>query len=115
MTLWTGLRGSDGVLKYEIILYWSDIDQVVIAEVPELPGCKTHGGTYEEALAMAREAMQGWIEVARELGRSIPEPRGCRLMSAWLPSRLHYDPRPCRFSVQAAPLVWRVGEEFVGV
>jgi predicted RNase H-like HicB family nuclease len=27
-----------GVLKYEIILYWSDLDQVVIAEVPELPG-----------------------------------------------------------------------------
>lgn len=51
------------MLKYEIILYWSDIDQVVIAEVPELPGGKTHGDTYEEALAMAQDAMRGWIEV----------------------------------------------------
>jgi predicted RNase H-like HicB family nuclease len=70
------------VLKYEIILYWSDLDQVVIAEVPELPGCKTHGDTYEEALAMAQEAMQAWMDVARETGRPVPEPKGRRLMYA---------------------------------
>ena len=70
------------MLKYEIILYWSDLDQVVIAEVPELPGCKTHGDTYEEALAMAQEAMQAWIDVARETGRPVPEPKGRRLMYA---------------------------------
>lgn len=70
------------MLKYEIILYWSDIDQVVIAEVPELPGCKTHGDTYEEALAMAQEAMQAWIEVAAEVGKPVPEPKGRRLMFA---------------------------------
>jgi predicted RNase H-like HicB family nuclease len=71
-----------GVLKYEIILYWSDIDQVVIAEVPELPGCKAHGDTYQEALAMAQGAMQGWIEVARETGMPVPEPKGRRLRYA---------------------------------
>lgn len=70
------------MLKYEIILYWSDIDQVVIAEVPELPGCKTHGDTYEEALAMAQEAMQAWIDVAAEVGKPVPEPKGRRLMYA---------------------------------
>lgn len=63
------------MLKYEIILYWSDIDQVVIAEVPELPGCMTHGDTYEEALAMAQEAMQAWIDVAVEVGKPVPEPK----------------------------------------
>jgi predicted RNase H-like HicB family nuclease len=70
------------VLKYEIILYWSDVDQVVIAEVPELPGCKTHGDTYEEALAMAQEAMRGWIDVAGDVGKPVPEPKGRRLMYA---------------------------------
>ena len=25
--------------KYEIILYWSNADEVFVAEVPELPGC----------------------------------------------------------------------------
>ena len=70
------------MLKYEIILYWSDLDQVVIAEVPELPGCKTHGDTYEEALATAQEAMQAWIDVARETGRPVPEAKGRKLMYA---------------------------------
>lgn len=83
MTLWTVRdSGAGDVLKYEIILYWSDIDQVVIAEVPELPGCKTHGDTYEQALAMAQDAIQGWTEVVREAGQPIPDPKGRRPMYA---------------------------------
>jgi predicted RNase H-like HicB family nuclease len=35
---------------YEIILYWSNDDQAVIAEVPELPGCAVDGETYSQAL-----------------------------------------------------------------
>ncbi len=62
--------------KYEIILYWSNVDQSFIAEVPELPGCAADGATYQEALANAEIVVQEWIETARELGRPIPEPRG---------------------------------------
>ncbi|CAB1062189.1 Uncharacterized protein Ava_3322, partial [Olavius sp. associated proteobacterium Delta 1] len=36
--------------RYEIIIYWSNEDQVFVAEVPELPGCMAHGNSYEEAL-----------------------------------------------------------------
>lgn len=39
--------------KYEIILYWSDEDQVFIAEVPELPGCVAHGETQNGRSAAA--------------------------------------------------------------
>lgn len=67
--------------RYEIILYWSAEDAAFIAEVPELPGCMAHGDTQNEALKNAQEAMAAWIEVAQELGRQIPEPRG-RLMYA---------------------------------
>ena len=67
--------------RYEIILYWSAEDAAFIAEVPELPGCMAHGDTQDEALHQAQEAMAAWIEVAQELGRPIPEPRG-RLMYA---------------------------------
>ncbi len=67
--------------RYEIILYWSVEDDAFIAEVPELPGCMAHGDTQDEALHQAQEAMAAWIEVAQELGRPIPEPRG-RLMYA---------------------------------
>jgi predicted RNase H-like HicB family nuclease len=68
--------------KYEIIIYWSNEDQVFVAEVPELPGCMAHGNTQEAALAHAGEAIQLWIDTAREFGDSIPEPKGERLMLA---------------------------------
>jgi predicted RNase H-like HicB family nuclease len=68
--------------KYEIIIYWSNEDQVFVAEVPELPGCMAHGNTQEAALAHAGEAIQLWIDTAREFGDPIPEPKGERLMLA---------------------------------
>jgi len=67
--------------RYEIILYWSAEDAAFIAEVPELPGCMAHGESQDEALRHVQDAMAAWIEVAQEIGRSIPEPRG-RLMYA---------------------------------
>lgn len=68
--------------KYEIIIYWSNEDEVFVAEVPELPGCMAHGSNQEEALAKANEAIQLWVETAREFGRPVPEPKGHRLMLA---------------------------------
>ena len=67
--------------RYEIILYWSAEDAVFIAEVPELPGCMAHGDTQEDALTNVKEAMRLWVDVAREFGDAVPEPRG-RLMYA---------------------------------
>jgi len=64
------------MVRYEIIIYWSDEDQSFIAEVPELPGCMADGATYQEALANAEIIIKEWIETAQELGRSIPEPKG---------------------------------------
>lgn len=62
--------------KHEIILYWSEADDAFIAEVPELAGCAADGPTRQEALANAEVVIAEWIETARELGRTIPEPRG---------------------------------------
>lgn len=68
--------------KYEIIIYWSNEDQVFVAEVPELPGCMAHGDTQQTALINANEAIQLWIETAKEFGDPVPEPKGQRLMLA---------------------------------
>lgn len=68
--------------KYEIILYWSDDDNAFVAEVPELPGCMAHGDTQESVLKNINDAIQLWIDTARELGKPIPAPRGRRLMLA---------------------------------
>jgi predicted RNase H-like HicB family nuclease len=70
------------MLPYEVILYWSAEERVFVAEVPELPGCMAHGDTQEAALANIKQAMQLWIDTAREFGDPIPEPKGRRLMYA---------------------------------
>ncbi len=64
------------MIRYEVIIYWSDEDEAFIAEVPELPGCMADGKTYQEALANLEVIIQEWIETAQELGRPIPEPKG---------------------------------------
>ena len=67
--------------RYEIDLFWSDEDQAFLAEVPDLPGCMAHGDTHEEALAEIQVAITLWLEVCREDGQPVPEPRprGMRL------------------------------------
>jgi predicted RNase H-like HicB family nuclease len=67
--------------KYEIIIYWSEVDNAYIAEVPELAGCMADGKTYAEALKNAEVIISEWIETAESLGREIPEPHG-KLMYA---------------------------------
>jgi len=62
--------------RYEVILYWSQDDDSFIAEVPELPGCAADGPTHREALANVEVIIGEWIETARALGRTIPEPKG---------------------------------------
>ena len=68
--------------RYEVIIYWSDEDQVFIAEVPELPGCAAHGDAPATALAQAQEAITLWLDTAREFGDPIPTPKGRRLQYA---------------------------------
>jgi len=68
--------------KYEIIIYWSNEAQRFIAEVPELPGCMAHGQTPNEALTNCQDAMNLWLDTAKQFGRPIPEPKGKRLMYA---------------------------------
>lgn len=69
------------MIRYEIILYWSDEDNAFVAEVPELPGCAADGQTYLEAIENAELVIQEWLDTARELERPIPQPKG-RLLFA---------------------------------
>jgi len=68
--------------KYEIIIYWSEKDQLFIAEVPELPGCMVHGDSRQAALENANQAIELWLETASEFGDPIPEPKGRKLKFA---------------------------------
>lgn len=69
------------IYKYEIIIHWSEEDSLFIAEVPELSGCMAHGDSYDDALKNIKEAINLWIDTAKEFGDPIPQPKG-RLMYA---------------------------------
>ena len=64
------------MFKYEIIIYWSEEDNLYIAEVPELAGCMADGKTPSLALKNAEIVIEEWIDLAKELGREIPVPKG---------------------------------------
>ena len=40
--------------------------------VPALKGCVTFGETVDEAIAMAKEAIEGYIETLIDLGKEVP-------------------------------------------
>ena len=61
-------------LPYTIELQ-HDPEEGWFVRVKELRGCMSQGDTAEEAIAMIREAMELWLEVALEDGLPIPEPR----------------------------------------
>jgi len=45
-----------------------------LIEFPDLPGCMSDGETIKEAIENGKEAVNAWIEAAKEIGRSIPKP-----------------------------------------
>ena len=58
-------------LNYQVrLLKEEDGGYTVI--VPSLPGCVTFGETFEEAMSMAKEAIEGYIETLIDLGKQVP-------------------------------------------
>jgi len=62
------------VVKYSMIVSWSNDDNCYIVSVPDLPGCMADGETPEKAVENAQVIIAEWIETAQMLGREIPEP-----------------------------------------
>lgn len=60
---------------YTMDVQWSDEDTVYIVTVPEFPGCRTHGETYEEAVKNGQEVIELLIDTMRASGRTIPAPK----------------------------------------
>lgn len=46
-----------------------------LAETPELKGCLADGDNPDEALNSLKDVLETWLEVAREEGQEIPQPR----------------------------------------
>jgi antitoxin HicB len=54
-----------------------------LIEFPDLPGCMSDGETVEDAIRNGRDAMEGWLEACRKLGRKVPKPTVPRPESAY--------------------------------
>ncbi|HEY7975642.1 MAG TPA: type II toxin-antitoxin system HicB family antitoxin [Ktedonobacterales bacterium] len=66
---------QDSYSHYSMRIQWSDADHAFLVTVPELPGCVTHGATYEDAVRQGQDAIAGWIEANHSWGRPIPAPQ----------------------------------------
>ena len=62
------------VKHYSMLIQWDPRDQIYVVSVPELPGCMTHGHTYEEAVRQGQDAIKSWIMAALQDGDPLPSP-----------------------------------------
>jgi predicted RNase H-like HicB family nuclease len=60
---------------FHINIFYSEEDQCYVADVPDLRFCSAFGDTPTAALRELEIAKQQWLEVARERGDEIPEPK----------------------------------------
>ena len=68
---WLYAGRMEGTREYEVVLSPEDEGGFSVF-VPELPSVATQGETREEALAMAKEAIEGYLEAKQEDGLPIP-------------------------------------------
>ena len=69
------MSASDRPTRYSMILEWDPHDDIFVVTIPEFPGARTHGRTYEEAVAQAQEMLEGWLDIFAEDGEAPPSPR----------------------------------------
>lgn len=59
-------------MRYTVVLEPDSEGRGYTVRVPALPGCITEGQTRDEALANAREAIEGFIEGLQKAGDPVP-------------------------------------------
>ena len=61
-------------VHYSMIIQWDSRDNIFVVRVPELPGCVTHGETYEEAVKQGLDAIESWVMTAVANNEPLPPP-----------------------------------------
>jgi predicted RNase H-like HicB family nuclease len=67
--------------SYPIDVFWSDEDDVWIANVPDLALCTGHGSTPQEAVQEVEVAVDAWLAAAIAEDRAIPAPSRKRIQA----------------------------------
>ena len=60
-------------MRYTVVLLAEPEEGGYTALVPALPGCVSYGADFDEALAMIRDAAEGYLAVAAERGEVVLE------------------------------------------
>lgn len=60
---------------YHINIFYSEDDAAYIADIPDFEMCSAHGETPSQALEQVLIARDAIIEVMKEHGLPVPEPR----------------------------------------
>jgi antitoxin HicB len=63
-------------LKYQMVIQWSEEDACFLVGFPDFPGqqWRTHGDTYEEAIAQGIEALEALVMAYEATQEALPEP-----------------------------------------
>lgn len=69
-------------MLYPIAISTGDDDHAWGVEVPDIPGCYSAGDDLDDAMAMAREAIEGHFEILAEDGAPIPSAQKVTLHAA---------------------------------
>ena len=66
-------------LKYQMIIQWSEEDNCFLVGFPDFPGqeWRTHGETYQLAVANGIEALESLIIAYEDTGDTLPQPTVC--------------------------------------
>jgi antitoxin HicB len=59
---------------YSMLIHWSQEDEAFVVTLPEFDDCKTHGGTYEEAVKSAKTVLELLTEAYSTEGKELPLP-----------------------------------------
>ena len=73
------MSDTSEAMRYSIVIEWSEEDQTYVVILPEwadqyvMP--VADGDTYEEALERAKNALENYVQFAKEDGKPLPQPR----------------------------------------
>lgn len=73
-------------LSYSVVIrpdVYDDGTTAYIAEIPDLPGCKSHGATVEQARANLADAQREYLEALQAEGIPIPPPAPLQPSVVW--------------------------------
>ncbi len=68
------MKAWGSATRQMLVMKWREEDKCYVVKVPDLPGCMAHGKTRQEAVKMAEETIELWLESAKDDGVAVPKP-----------------------------------------